>query len=172
RLRADVRSTRLRPLSVLAAEPPGERTRRHRAGQRAPGRAGRAPRRPGPQRDAALATRAARDRLRRRADRARRRATRLGHTVAPGTRLARAPRLARAAVRARDRLARRAGARPRRVRARARAAALAGLDRLDEAVHVAAGAEAVDVDPVEAVEQREDTRPVVARIAPNPPQEG
>ena len=69
----------------------------------------------GPQRDAAVAARAACPRVRRRADGAERRAARLGDAVAPGTSVACAARAARASVRTRDRLARRAGAHPRRL---------------------------------------------------------
>src|SRR5581483_6661534 len=93
---------------------------RARASRRAPD----ALRRPRPPRDAGLAARPPCPRLRRRADGSGRRAPGLVHAVAPGARPAGAPRAARAADRTRDRLARRAGARPRRLRARARAAAV------------------------------------------------
>ena len=124
---AALRRARLRPVALLAQQHPGDGARADRAGQRAARRPRRALRRPRPQRDAAVAARAARARLRRRADRAGRRAARLGDAVARGARAAGAARAARAAVRARDRLARRAGARPRGVRARARAAVVGRL---------------------------------------------
>src|SRR5581483_7757702 len=109
---------------LLARRRPAHAARGDRRRARASRRAPDALRRPRPPRDAGLAARPPCPRLRRRADGSGRRAPGLVHAVAPGARPAGAPRAARAADRTRDRLARRAGARPRRLRARARAAAL------------------------------------------------
>jgi hypothetical protein len=116
-----------RPQALLARRRPRDQPRADRTGQRAAGRPARPLRRPWPQRDAALAARAAHPRLRRRADGPRRRAARLVHAVARGTRAPGVARAARAPVRACDRLARRADARQSRLRASARAAAVGRL---------------------------------------------
>jgi hypothetical protein len=74
-----------------------------------------------------LASGTARPHLRRRPDRSRRRASRLGHALAREARPARFARASRPPVRARDRLARGAGARPRGLRRSARTAPVGRL---------------------------------------------
>src|SRR3954470_16102292 len=124
--RLPLRRAGLRAVAVRASEHPADGARADRARLGATGRVASALRRARPQRDAALAAGAAQARLRGRADRRRRRAAHLGDT-AHRPRPPSAARAAGAAVRARGRLARRAGSRPRGLRASARAA---GLERV------------------------------------------
>jgi hypothetical protein len=108
------------PAPLLSPRHPRDRAGMDRARQPASGRDRRPLRRTEPQRDAAVAARAACPRLRRRADGAGGRAASLGDPVARAAGVACTTRAARPPVRARDRLARRAGAQPRRLRARPR----------------------------------------------------
>src|SRR5262249_38669592 len=89
----------------------------------------------------AVGSHAADARLRRRAHGTRRHLASLGHPVARGTSATRAADAPRPAVRARRHLTRRAGARPRRVRAGSRAAALDGMTAPEGAPQWASGPE-------------------------------